>query len=150
MSKNIFICYRLGLFPYINFFIFFRFTPDFTTSRVMRTLNVLTAMGQTLEFTLLATLPHHLLPLCANALPRPFWEPYLHVVAAVVMSTVFIVIIFFAYFDSQKYVVQCTFSGSASSLLSTSSKNSDVYTPGTVFDLNAIAGVNVRYLQVFV
>ncbi|XP_057312609.1 transmembrane protein 131-like isoform X2 [Hydractinia symbiolongicarpus] len=85
------------------------FIPDFTTSRVTRTLRLLTTMEQSLDFILLATLPHHLLPLCANALPRPFWEPYMHVAAAVVMSTVFIFIIFFAYFDAQKYVVKCTF-----------------------------------------
>lgn len=102
-------------------------------------------MGQSLDFTLLATLPHHLLPLCANALPRPFWEPYLHIVAAVIMSTVFILIIFFAYFDAQKYVVQCTITaGAGASGPGTLNKDLGVYTAGTVFDLNAIAGVKVR------
>ena len=100
-------------------------------------------MGQSLEFVLLATLPHHMLPLCADALPRPFWEPYLHVVAAIVMSTVFIFIIFFAYFDAQKYVVQCTFTA-GSTTGSSMTKDLDSYTPGTVFDLKAIAGVKVR------
>jgi hypothetical protein len=122
------------------------FTPDFTTSRVMRTLQVVTLMGRTMEFTLLATLPHHLLPLCSSALPRPFWEAYLHATAAVVMSTAFIVVIFFAYFDSRKYVLHCTFSGSARSSLGNSGlkQQDEIYTPGTVFDLNAIAGVKVR------
>ncbi|XP_047126881.1 transmembrane protein 131 isoform X1 [Hydra vulgaris] len=117
------------------------FSPDFTTSRVARTLKIVTSIGQTMDFALLATLPHHLLPLCADALPRPFWEPYLHVVATVVMSAIFIFIIFFAYFDAQKYVVQCTFTAGRSSTLE---KNIDLYTPGKVFDLNAIAGVKVR------
>ena len=119
--------------------LYFRFMPDFTASRISRTLRAVTTMGQSLEFILLATLPHHLLPLCANALPRPFWEPYFHVIAAVAMSSVFIFIIFFAYFDAQKYVVQCTFTaGSATNI-----KMDNVYTAGTVFDLNAI-GLKVR------
>lgn len=100
-------------------------------------------MGQSLDFILLATLPHHMLPLCAEALPRPFWEPYLHIVAAIIMSTVFIFIIFFAYFDAQKYVVQCTFTAGSSGG-SAMEKDMDVYTAGTVFDLKAIAGVKVR------
>lgn len=107
-------------------------------------------MGQVLDFTLLATLPHHLLPLCASALPRPYWEPYLHIVTAIVMSTIFIFIIFFAYFDAQKYVVQCTFT--AGGLPNrTHGKDMDIYTAGTVFDLNAIAaGVKVsRYETLF-
>lgn len=130
-------------FFYTKFFPF-RFIPDFTTSRVTRTLRVLTTMGQSLDFTLLATLPHHLLPLCASALPRPYWEPYLHIVAAIIMSAVFIFIIFFAYFDAQKYVVQCTITAGGSTSRSSLGKDLDVYTAGTVFDLNAIAGVKVR------
>jgi len=136
-------CESFVLMPNSSRRIDITFIPDFTTSRVTRTLRVLTTMGQSLDFILLATLPHHMLPLCAEALPRPFWEPYLHIVAAIIMSTVFIFIIFFAYFDAQKYVVQCTFTAGSSGG-SAMEKDMDVYTAGTVFDLKAIAGVKVR------
>jgi len=59
------------------------------------------------------------------------------------MSTIFIFIIFFAYFDAQKYVVQCTFTAGGVPNRN-GGKDLDIYTAGTVFDLNAIAGVKVR------
>lgn len=136
-------CEPFTLMPNASKRIDITFIPDFTTSRVTRSLRVLTTMGQTLDFTLLATLPHHLLPLCASALPRPYWEPYLHIMTAILMSSIFIFIIFFAYFDAQKYVVQCTFTAGGVTKRS-HGKDLDVYTAGTVFDLNAIAGVKVR------
>ncbi len=108
-------------------------------SRLVRTLRLISSMNTVLEFTLLATLPHHLLSLCASSLPRPFWEPYLHIVAALVMSVVFFIIVFGAYIDAQKYVLQCTF-GSYSGGSVKVRRVSGIYTPGTVFNLNNIAG----------
>ena len=125
-------------------FFTFRFTPDFTTSRLTRTLRLVTSMNNVLEFTLLATLPHHLLALCSSTLPRPVWEPYLHIVAALGMSVVFICVIIWAYVDAQKYVLQCTFGATNSGTVKVG-RVSEIYTPGAVFDLNSINGMKMRY-----
>ncbi|XP_038647954.1 transmembrane protein 131-like isoform X1 [Scyliorhinus canicula] len=50
------------------------FTPDFTTSWVIRELQLLTARGLQFQFTLNVTLPHHMLPLCADLVPALSWE----------------------------------------------------------------------------
>ena len=46
-----------------------RFTPDFTLNRVTRELEVVAYTGETLSFTLIATLPPTMLAPCAAALP---------------------------------------------------------------------------------
>lgn len=56
------------------FFSWYRFTPDFTSSWVIRELTLVTAGGVEFHFTLNVTLPHHLLPLCADVVPGPSWE----------------------------------------------------------------------------
>ncbi|KAM7168628.1 transmembrane protein 131-like isoform 8-T8 [Macrochelys suwanniensis] len=50
------------------------FTPDFTSSWVIRDLSLVTAADVEFHFTLNVTLPHHLLPLCADVVPGPSWE----------------------------------------------------------------------------
>lgn len=53
---------------------FSRFTPDFTSSWVIRELTLVTAADLEFHFTLNVTLPHHMLPLCAEVVPGPSWE----------------------------------------------------------------------------
>ncbi|KAK7878150.1 hypothetical protein WMY93_031196 [Mugilogobius chulae] len=50
------------------------FIPDFTSSWVIRDLTLVTARGTSFPFTLNVTLPHHMLPLCAQVMPGPSWE----------------------------------------------------------------------------
>ncbi|XP_053316416.1 transmembrane protein 131-like [Spea bombifrons] len=50
------------------------FIPDFTSSWVIRELTLVTASSLEFRFTLNVTLPHHLLPLCADGVPGPSWE----------------------------------------------------------------------------
>ncbi|KAK3507747.1 hypothetical protein QTP70_035010, partial [Hemibagrus guttatus] len=50
------------------------FTPDFTSSWVIRDLTLITERGSSFPFTLNVTLPHHMLPLCAQVVPGPSWE----------------------------------------------------------------------------
>lgn len=50
------------------------FTPDFTSSWVIRDLTLVTSRGTPFPFTLNVTLPHHMLPLCAQVVPGPSWE----------------------------------------------------------------------------
>ncbi|KAJ4919819.1 hypothetical protein JOQ06_022212, partial [Pogonophryne albipinna] len=47
------------------------FTPDFTSSRVIRELKLVTCGGSEFVFVLNASLPYHMLATCAETLPRP-------------------------------------------------------------------------------
>lgn len=60
-----------------------RFTPDFTSSWVIRDLTLITERGSSFPFTLNVTLPHHMLPLCAQVVPGPSWEESFWVVTLV-------------------------------------------------------------------
>uniref|UniRef100_A0A6J0UZ79 Transmembrane protein 131 isoform X2 n=1 Tax=Pogona vitticeps TaxID=103695 RepID=A0A6J0UZ79_9SAUR len=77
------------------------FTPDFTTSRVIRELKLTTAGGSEFIFTLNASLPYHMLATCAEALPRPNWELALYVVVSGIMSVLFLLVIGTAYLEAQ-------------------------------------------------
>lgn len=63
----------------------FRFTPDFTASRVIRELKLITTGGSEFIFILNASLPYHMLATCAEALPRPNWELALYVIISGIM-----------------------------------------------------------------
>lgn len=70
-------CQPLTLLPNQSYSLEVAFTPDFTQTRVRRTLRVHSTVGgreTPLNFTLVATLPTHMLVLCAAVLPRPNWE----------------------------------------------------------------------------
>ena len=64
-------------------------------------------------------------------------------VAAFIMSVVFIFVIFGAYVDAQKYVLQCTF-GAANSGTVKVGRVSEIYTPGNVFNLSSISNIKAR------
>ncbi|XP_036372311.1 transmembrane protein 131-like [Megalops cyprinoides] len=59
------------------------FTPDFTSSWVIRDLTLVTERGSSFPFTLNVTLPHHMLPLCAQVVPGPSWEETFWVVTLI-------------------------------------------------------------------
>ncbi|XP_041119690.1 transmembrane protein 131-like isoform X2 [Polyodon spathula] len=59
------------------------FTPDFTSSWVIRDLTLVTGRGSLFSFTLNVTLPHHMLPLCAQMVPGPSWEENFWVVTII-------------------------------------------------------------------
>ncbi|KAL7404333.1 hypothetical protein ABVT39_013269 [Epinephelus coioides] len=59
------------------------FTPDFTSSWVIRDLTLVTSRGTSFPFTLNVTLPHHMLPLCAQVVPGPSWEESFWVVTLI-------------------------------------------------------------------
>ncbi len=75
---------RLTLFCLVNSC---RFTPDFTSSRVIRELKLVTAGGSVFAFVLNASLPYHMLALCAETLPRPNWELELYIIVSLVMRS---------------------------------------------------------------
>ncbi|XP_071470692.1 transmembrane protein 131-like isoform X1 [Marmota flaviventris] len=67
-------CHQFSLNPNTSRDISIVFTPDFTSSWVIRELTLVTAADLEFHFTLNVTLPHHLLPLCADVVPGPSWE----------------------------------------------------------------------------
>ena len=70
-------CHPLTLLPNQSHSLEVAFTPDFTQTRVHRTLRLHSTLGgreTPLNFTLVATLPTHMLFVCAAVLPRPNWE----------------------------------------------------------------------------
>lgn len=68
---------------------FCRFTPDFTSSRVIRELKLVTAGGSVFVFMLNASLPYHMLAVCAETLPRPNWELELYIIVSLIMRFYF-------------------------------------------------------------
>lgn len=67
------------------------FTPDFTSSWVIRDLTLATSRGTSFPFTLNVTLPHHMLPLCAQVVPGPSWEETFWVVTLIFTWSVVII-----------------------------------------------------------
>nr|XP_002123137.3 transmembrane protein 131 [Ciona intestinalis] len=76
------------------------FTPDFTSSQVMRTLRIVTSQNSVLTFNLNVTLPHHMLPACQAAIPRPPWERSLYYVITILMVVLFIGVLLAAYLEA--------------------------------------------------
>ncbi|XP_078397755.1 transmembrane protein 131-like isoform X1 [Cetorhinus maximus] len=73
------------------------FTPDFTTSWVIRELQLLTARGLQFQFTLNVTLPHHLLPLCADLVPALSWEQPFWIIVCLFSCLLLFCVIIMAY-----------------------------------------------------
>ncbi|XP_061593596.1 transmembrane protein 131 isoform X3 [Cololabis saira] len=77
------------------------FTPDFTSSRVIRELKLITHGGSEFVFVLNASLPYHMLAACAESLPRPNWELELYIIVSLIMSSMFLLVIATAYVEAQ-------------------------------------------------
>ncbi|XP_050079180.1 transmembrane protein 131 [Anopheles maculipalpis] len=79
------------------------FAPDFTLSRVVRTLHFDTNINQfSVNFTLLGTVPMHRLDVCNRALPRPWFEYWFRAVLFVVLPTVLFGTLAVAVLDSNR------------------------------------------------
>merc|ERR1711892_305396 len=88
------------------------FTPDFTLSRVTRTLTLKTSLGLkpgqgNVKYSLAATVPSHLLSICSQALPRPNWEWFLYygIIGLLIVSLGCVVIA--AYFEADRILKFC-------------------------------------------
>ncbi|XP_060574251.1 transmembrane protein 131-like isoform X2 [Ruditapes philippinarum] len=81
------------------------FTPDFTMSRIQRTLTIFTSLGTEFNYTLQATVPTHTLSKCAASLPRPNWEPVLYYSIVCVMSFILFCILVASYFEADRIFV---------------------------------------------
>lgn len=94
-------CQEFALKPNASKEIIILFTPDFTASRVIRELKLITSGGSEFVFVLNASLPYHMLATCAEALPRPNWELGLYVIVSGIMSVLFLLVIGTAYLEAQ-------------------------------------------------
>ncbi|CAG0917424.1 unnamed protein product [Notodromas monacha] len=82
------------------------FTPDFTLTRVQRSLFMSTSLpAGVLNFSLVATLPPQSLAPCWAALPRPAWEAMLGYVAIVAMTVVLLCVLPAAFFEADRILV---------------------------------------------
>ncbi|MGH0142964.1 UNVERIFIED_CONTAM: hypothetical protein FKN15_077456 [Acipenser sinensis] len=77
------------------------FTPDFTSSRVFRDLTLVTGRGTLFSFTLNVTLPHHMLPLCAQVVPGPSWEENFWVVTIIVTCVSLFGVCWMSYYQAR-------------------------------------------------
>ncbi|XP_052281424.1 LOW QUALITY PROTEIN: transmembrane protein 131-like [Dreissena polymorpha] len=81
------------------------FTPDFTMSRIQRTLTIFTSLGQAFNFTLQATVPPHTLAKCAMSLPRPNWEHVLYYSIVCFMGFLLFCILVASYFEADRIFI---------------------------------------------
>ncbi|XP_029005175.1 transmembrane protein 131 isoform X2 [Betta splendens] len=94
-------CQEFALKPNTSKDLIILFTPDFTTSRVIRELKLVTCGGSEFVFSLNASLPYHMLAACAETLPRPSWELELYIIVSLVMISMFLLVIATAYLEAQ-------------------------------------------------
>ncbi|XP_062251484.1 transmembrane protein 131 [Platichthys flesus] len=94
-------CQEFALKPNASKDLIILFTPDFTSSRVIRELKLVTCGGSEFVFVLNASLPYHMLAACAGTLPRPSWELELYIIVSLIMSSMFLLVIATAYLEAQ-------------------------------------------------
>ena len=80
------------------------FTPDFTLSRISRMMTMKTTLKhlEALNYTLVATVPSHMLNTCSRVLPRPFWEVYLFWACNITMAIVVIIAVCTAGYEADR------------------------------------------------
>lgn len=88
------------------------FTPDFTLSRITRTLTLRTSLGTSrgsgdVKYTLAATVPAHLLPVCSAAMPRPDWEIFLYYGSLSLLGFSLFIALVAAFFESDRILKYC-------------------------------------------
>jgi len=123
-------CEPINLEPNETHEVHIAFTPDFTLSRISRRLTMKTTVRhlEALNYTLVASVPSHMLMPCSRMLPRPPWEIYMYWGLNIFMVIILGLTVFVAIFEADR-------------ILSTS-----YYTPllqldegGQVLDLRTVA-----------
>ncbi|KAK2170432.1 hypothetical protein LSH36_3g30072 [Paralvinella palmiformis] len=129
-------CHGFELLPNNSRKIDLVFTPDFTMSRIRRVLTLHTSLGPTINYTLQATIPAHMLSKCAAALPRPQWEPIIYYSTICIMGFLLFCIFVAAYFEADRIFHSDMFQRRLKV-----SSSTQTFDKGKVFDLKTIAGV---------
>ncbi|KAK3575261.1 hypothetical protein QTP86_023458 [Hemibagrus guttatus] len=94
-------CQEFALKPNTSKDLIILFTPDFTSSRVIRELKLMSAGGSEFVFVLNASLPYHMLAACVETIPPPNWELELYIIVSLFMSSMFLLVIATAYLEAQ-------------------------------------------------
>ncbi|XP_072295624.1 transmembrane protein 131 isoform X2 [Eucyclogobius newberryi] len=94
-------CQEFTLRPNTSKDLIILFTPDFTSSRVIRELKLVTFGGSEFVFVLNASLPYHMLATCAATLPRPSWELELYITVSLIMGSMFLLVIATAWIEAK-------------------------------------------------
>ncbi|XP_041357021.1 transmembrane protein 131-like isoform X2 [Gigantopelta aegis] len=115
------------------------FTPDFTMSRIRRSLTIHTSLGPPANYTLQATVPSYLLSKCSAALPRPNWEPVLYYSIVCVMSFLLFCILVAAYFEADRIIVADILKRKIRM-----NNGTQPFEKGKVFDLRNVAGLQLN------
>ncbi|XP_074085207.1 transmembrane protein 131-like isoform X3 [Macrotis lagotis] len=125
-------CREFSLDPNSSREISIVFTPDFTSSWVIRELTLVTAADLEFHFTLNVTLPHHLLPLCADVVPGPSWEESFWKLTVLFVSLSLLGVILIAFHQAQYILMEFMKSRQRHNPISSSQQNSspvDVINP---------------------
>ena len=88
------------------------FTPDFTLSRVTRSLTLKTSLGRApgegdIKYSLAATVPPHLLPVCARSLPRPGWEIIIYYGTLTLLTVSLCCVVIAAFVEADRILKFC-------------------------------------------
>lgn len=110
--------------------LYFSVTPDFTMSRMKRTLSLQTSLGEALNYTLQVTIPAHMLSRCASALPRPSIEPILYYLALCISVFMILGVCVAAYFEADHIF--------SADIVKRYSKNNSSEGRRNIFDLKTI------------
>lgn len=77
-----------------------RYQPDFTISYVRKRLSLVTNIGD-LEYIVEVRIPHHMLSVCHDSLPRPPLETYLFYLCFGLLSFMVVVMLLSSFFESK-------------------------------------------------
>ncbi|XP_064610189.1 transmembrane protein 131-like isoform X2 [Liolophura sinensis] len=135
-------CQGFDLQPNTSRKIDIAFTPDFTMSKIRRSLSIYTSLGPAANYTLQATVPPHTLAKCSAALPRPNWEPILYYSTVCITGFLLFCILVAGYFEADRIFV--------ADILKRKLRISSASQPfdkNKVFDLKAVAGLPTPKLQ---
>ncbi len=99
-----------------------------------RRLQIKTSLGSVFEFSLIATIPSELIPLCAAATGRPRWEFQAYISTAAIMICLLIVTLVLAHFEARKLIT-----ASLASLPCNQVLLNGTHMNGEIFDLRKIS-----------
>lgn len=101
---TIYDCEPFDLEPNREHKIRIAFNPDFTLSKTIVSLTILTNLDEEFRFALVASIPSNLLTTCYQTLPRPDWEPTMHLILAIGIIIMILVSILTAYMEAMLYL----------------------------------------------
>eukprot|EP00096_Caligus_rogercresseyi_P014106 TRINITY_DN6638_c0_g2_i1.p1 TRINITY_DN6638_c0_g2~~TRINITY_DN6638_c0_g2_i1.p1 ORF type:complete len:433 (-),score=142.11 TRINITY_DN6638_c0_g2_i1:2285-3394(-) len=96
-------CSPFRLAPKMKRAVEIAFTPDYTMSQITQTLHVSTSLDalRPLNYTLVVSIPPHLIKQCLAWLPRPAWEPWIYYTLNIGLLLVFFGVLLAAKLESR-------------------------------------------------